>query len=93
MENSKILENIIKKREDEYKEIEKELETLKAPFNDFIRMLKIILKATEANTANEFEEILNTFFTEEDECDEDSSGDADLLRKRLTEDNHKVCVR
>ena len=77
MGNSKILENIIKKREDEYKEIEKELETLKAPFNDFIRMLKIILKATEANTAEEIEEIFDTFTPIENEEHEELSEDTD----------------
>lgn len=93
MENSKILENIIKKREDEYKEIEKELETLKAPFNDFIRMLKIILKATEANTAEEFEEIIDTFTPIENEEHEESSEDTDdplmPLKDILTENKIK----
>lgn len=93
MENSKILENIIKKREDEYKEIEKELETLKAPFNDFIRMLKIILKATEANTAEEIEEIFDTFTPIENEEHEESSEDTDdplmPLKDILTENKIK----
>lgn len=93
MENSKILENIIKKREDEYKEIEKELETLKAPFNDFIRMLKIILKATEANTAEEIEEIFDTFPPIENEEHEELSEDTDdplmPLKDILTENKIK----